>query len=118
MIKEYYICSKENININLEWSTDNFSVRFTHKEKLPYDISKKVNNYITSVGMYGRYDISQKNKKANYNTNKDIKALGLKLNNWIFSPTNSSFIGNESESIFSKSKNAKEIFFIRFHAKF
>ena len=53
-----------------------------------------------------------------YNTNKDIKALGLKLNNWIFSPTNSSFIGNESESIFSKSKNAKEIFFIRFHAKF
>ncbi|MDB0027361.1 hypothetical protein N9D80_02245 [Flavobacteriales bacterium] len=79
MIKEYYICSKENININLEWSTDNFSVRFTHKEKLPYDISKKVNNYITSVGMYGRYDISQKNKKANYNTNKDILLTDYKI---------------------------------------
>ena len=79
MIKEYYICSKENININLEWSTDNFSVRFTHKEKLPYDMSQKVNNYITSVGMYGRYDISQKNKKANYNTNKDILLTDYKI---------------------------------------
>jgi len=79
MIKEYYICSKENININLEWNTENFSVKFTHKEKLPHNVSNTVNHYINRSGNYGRYDIAQKNKKINNHTFKDILLTDYKM---------------------------------------
>ena len=80
MIKEYYISSKEYINIDLEWDTEKSSVKFSHKEKLPYKVSKKVNDYISSSGNYGRYKVVQKNKRINNQRNyKDILLTDYKI---------------------------------------
>jgi hypothetical protein len=54
-----------------------------------------------------------------YSTNKiSKKTLGLKFDNWVISPSTSNFITQENNSIFSKPNKVKDIFFIRFKAKF
>ena len=54
-----------------------------------------------------------------YTTNKNTKkTIGLKLNNWVFAPSTLSFVDQKKNSKFSKSKNTKNFFFIKFKAKF
>jgi len=78
MVKEYYISSKEDININLIWSTNKF-VKNTPEE---HSLRKKsvVNDYISSKDMYGKYYISQKIKKINSNTKKDFFLTDHQIN--------------------------------------
>ena len=80
MIKKYYISSIEDVNINLEWDTEKSSVKFSHKDKLPYDVSKKLTNYISLSGNnYGRYNIIKKNKKVNNYNYTDISLIDYKM---------------------------------------
>jgi hypothetical protein len=73
MVNQYYISSKENININLEWSTDKISVKITPEKTTPdLRLIRSANNYISSLDMYGKYYISQKNKRVNSNSTKDF----------------------------------------------
>ena len=54
-----------------------------------------------------------------FNTNKKTtKSLGLKFNNWVLSPNTTSFVNKVNKSAFSDSIDAKDIFYIKFKAKF
>ena len=54
-----------------------------------------------------------------YSTNKiSKKSTGLKFNNWVISPSASNFFNKETNSFFSKPNKVKDIFFVRFKARF
>jgi hypothetical protein len=53
--------------------------------------------------------------KTNSNTNKP---LGLKLNNWVFSPSAFDFINDRNKSGYSKNIDTKNFLFIKFNTKF
>lgn len=74
MVKEYYVCSMENININLRWNTDNISVKLTPKNSVSdlKFMGYEERDYISSLDMYGKYYITQKNKRLNSNLKKEF----------------------------------------------
>ena len=52
-------------------------------------------------------------------TNINIKkSPGIKLNSWILTPNFSSFLDDKKKSKFSKKKNSKDDFYIKFKLKF
>ena len=81
---------------------------------MPMFLSAEENFYRITFG--GNFkNIPLETFKTNSNTNKPF---GLKLNNWVFSPSAFNFINDKNKSGYFKNIDTKNFLFIKFNTKF